>query len=75
MPSHSHNVVWGSEDGSGVTISNSGSGARVLNIESWAWRNNGSGKGNNVYGGLQGGGQAHENMSPYVTTYIWKRIN
>lgn len=76
MPAHSHDVVYGGKNAtSGVTISYSGSGSSVLNVESWAWRKNGSGNGNNVYAKTVGGGESHENMPPYQTLYLWKRVS
>lgn len=75
MPKHAHNVVYGAVDSdAGVTISYSNSGSRVLNVESWAWRNNGSGSGNNVYAQSTGDGNAHENMPPFKTLFMWQRV-
>ena len=74
MPKHSHDIVYGNKDAtSGVTISYSGSGKSVLNVESWQWRNNGSGNGNNIYAKTTGGDQAHDNMPPFQTIYYWRR--
>ena len=74
MPKHAHDIVYGNNNGNGVTISYSGSGKSVLNVESWAWRNNGAGgHGNNIYGALTGGDGSHNNLQPYITVDFWHR--
>lgn len=82
--SHEHNLRYGSSSGNGVTISYSGSGYRVLNVESWAWRDcawdtnlytsYGGNHQHKVSGitGSDGAGNSG-NLQPYITCYIWVR--
>ena len=76
MQSHHHDVRWGSSTGRGATISCSGSGLDVLNIESgWAWSkngNNGMGSGSNLITSDVGTGNSG-NLQPYITCYMFKR--
>lgn len=82
--SHEHNLRYGSSSGDGVTISYSGSGYRVLNIESWAWRDCGwdtnlytsyGGNHQHKVSGITGsdGAGSSGNLQPYITCYIWIR--
>ena len=77
MQAHHHDIRWGSSTGRGATISCSGSGLEVLNISSgWEWNrntNNGMGSGSNLITSDIGGGNA-ENLQPYITCYMFKRI-
>lgn len=75
MPNHYHDVVYGTNDATtGVTISCTGKGNQVLNVNGWAWdKNSNNPYGNNVYARKNGGGQAHNNMPPYITCYMYKR--
>lgn len=76
MQNHYHDIRYAGYYGEGVTISDSGSGERVLNINSWNWTNNVansfSGSGSNVYTNDVGGGNS-ENLQPYITVYMWRR--
>lgn len=73
MPRHSHKLAFSSANGDEVTISCTNNGRDVLNIESWAWKRNS--EGGNVYATPQGHGAAHNNLQPYITTYMWRRIS
>ena len=77
MPNHYHDVVYGkNDDTTGVTISCTGTGNKVLNLNGWAWdKNSNTPYGNNVYARKTGGGKAHNNMPPYITCYMYKRIS
>lgn len=67
MPSHSHNVqnnFWVQRAGYGnVNTSSVGDAANKANI---------AGSGNIA---TSGGGQPHNNLQPYITCYMWKRVN
>lgn len=59
IPSHEHDINGFNV---GVTISYSGSGEKVLNVENWSYRNNTKnsfGTGANIFAVKQGGGQGH----------------
>lgn len=75
MPNHYHDVVYGSNDATtGVSISCTGTGNQVLNLSGWAWdKNSNTPYGNNVYAKKTGGGQAHNNMPPYIVASLWRR--
>lgn len=76
VPRHSHVLAWGAADGQGVVISKTNSGKSVLSIDSWSWGQNSSGGANNsnIYTTSHGGGSSHNNLQPYITTYMWRRI-
>ena len=64
MPSHNHpmGVLWGQKTGYGrVTGGNPSTGADRANIQ-----------GSDV---STGGNQAHNNLQPYITVYMWRRIS
>lgn len=79
VPKHYHDVRWGNSSGSGITISNSGSGQTVLTLNSWGWTENKKGEkpsGANVYTGVEGGDGGHthpQSLPPYMTCYAWYR--
>lgn len=75
MPNHYHDVVYGSNDATtGISISCTGTGNQVLNLNGWAWdKNSNTPYGNNAYAKKTGGGQAHNNMPPYIVASLWRR--
>lgn len=76
IPNHCHDVVYGSNDASvGVTISCTGTGNQVLNLNGWEWsKNSNAPYGNNVFAKKTGGGKAHSNLQPYIAIYMWHRV-
>lgn len=77
MPNHYHDVVYGTNDATvGATISCTGSGNQVLNLNGWEWsKNSNAPYGNNVYAKKTGGGKAHNNLQPYISVYMWVRVS
>lgn len=82
---HEHDLRYGSSTGNGLTISYGGSGYKVLNVESWAWRDCGwttnlftSVSGNHshtVYGDISSTGSGNaQNIQPSVVAKRWHRI-
>lgn len=61
MPSHNH-PIKNANVGGGVTTYNT---VKAGDKKGWA---------GNVYTDNSGGGQAHNNMPPYLAVYIWKRV-
>ena len=77
LQKHYHDIRYGNKSGSGVTISNVGSGVQVLNIDNWTWTKNTAsdyGSGANVFTNERGSGNS-ENLQPYIAVYIWRRIS
>lgn len=76
LQQHYHDVKWGSPDGSGVTISNTGSGAACLNITNVNWAYNEISSdiytSSNLRTNREGRGDSG-NLQPYFTCYIWLR--
>lgn len=62
MPSHTHDVKYG---GSAPLGLNSGSTGYKLNYE--------TGGTQQIYATATGGGEAHNNLQPYITCYMFKR--
>ena len=72
---HWHNVGWDKDGGAGsnrYTVHNSGSSG----ANGQAGTSSAGGHSHSVEGwtGGTGGGENHDNMPPYTTVYIWKRI-
>nr|DAU35654.1 MAG TPA: hypothetical protein [Caudoviricetes sp.] len=60
-------------DGAPITISCTGEGARVLNIDAFDWsKNNGTVNGGNVRVSF-GSSLYHNNISPNLVAYLWAR--
>ena len=85
VPYHYHDIRYNAPDGSGVTISDTGSGLAALNINSWNWTKNvqgSKGSSSNIYTNSEGGNQAHTHgdtgvtstLPPFLAVYMWKRI-
>lgn len=77
LQEHYHDIRFGDSNGNGVTISNLGSGVDALDIPNWNWsknRKNEKGSSSNLYTNKEGTGTSG-NLQPYITVYMWKRIN
>ena len=74
MPSHGHNLKYENSTPDGnmrLMISYNSGNYRTLNIKSWEWVQ--SSANGNIFAEATGGGQAHPNMQPYLTLYMWIR--
>ena len=74
MPKHWHNLKFDNAIADGnnrLMISYASGSYRTLNIKNWEWVQSSSN--GNIYAEVQGGDQAHPNMPPYQTLYMWKR--
>lgn len=61
------------DGGSLVTVSCTGAGTKVLNLSSFNWsKNNSTASGGNVFISF-GNNQRHNNISPGIAVYLWKR--
>lgn len=63
MPSHSHTITYGS---SSISANNPLTFSKPEQKNYYAQTN--------VSSSSTGGGQAHNNLQPYITCYMWKRI-
>lgn len=70
MPSHNHSIYsgWGTGESIGTDGFEFGSAIGVNNRNYYE-----QGGGAMKFIGSTGGGQAHNNMPPYLTVYMWKR--
>ena len=74
---HYHDIRYSAPEGSGVTISCTGTGGNCLNIKNFEWTKNTVNELNSSsnlrtsYTGLGNSG----NLQPYLTCYIWTRIS
>lgn len=62
MPSHNH-PIKNDNVGGGVTTYNT---AKAGDKRGWA---------GNIYTDNSGGGKAHNNLQPYITVYMWRRVS
>ena len=69
MPSHGHNVYLNYSN-TNITLDHD---ADVIN--SWVWKAKGSSVYQASYYGKAGGSQSHNNIQPYIVTYMWKRVS
>lgn len=75
LQKHYHDIRYGGPTGNGVTISCTGAGLDVLNVNEWAWNKNKTGykdSGSNLCTNYEGTGNSG-NLQPYFTCYIWCR--
>lgn len=75
LQKHYHDIRYGGPTGNGVTISCTGAGLDVLNVNEWAWSKNNPGykdSGSNLCTNYEGTGNSG-NLQPYFTCYIWCR--
>lgn len=66
MPKHKHNV--------GIYINNSVSGTDVYWFDPSGFASGNTGSSNSTKVSEVGGDQAHNNLQPYITCYMWKRV-
>lgn len=62
MPSHNH-PIKNANVGGGVTTYNT---VKAEDKRGWA---------GNIYTDNTGGGKAHNNLQPYITVYMWRRVS
>jgi len=73
MPSHNHSGIRGSTYGNISISQNGGSGGPNFGLNGTTGTGPGAGTTNQMFTTNTGGGQAHNNMPPYITCYIWRR--
>lgn len=75
LQKHYHDIRYSSPTGHGVTISCTGTGLQVLNVNGWVWDKNNIGSkdsGSNLCTNYEGTGNSG-NLQPYITVYMWRR--
>ena len=69
MPSHYHkDMQWGTNSGNYFGVN-----PNSVNTSRWVFSYSGTAGDANFYTSTEGGSQAHNNMPPYRTVYIWER--
>lgn len=69
MPSHSHSIYSGYGDKDDPTVSTD-----AYRYQYWGGSERGWHKGS-LGTGAEGGSESHNNIQPYIVTYMWKRIS
>lgn len=76
MPSHSHDIEYSTNGGSSYTIGKMGRSGTTINQQYFGGTDTVAPS--QIYQArikANGGGQAHNNMPPYLCVYIWRRTN
>lgn len=76
MPSHSHDIEYSTNGGSSYTIGKMGRSGTTINQQYFGGTDTVAPS--QIYQArikANGGGQAHNNMPPYLCVYIWQRTN